>query len=94
MKNSKQDLKPMSTVNEGWAIHIYDGDRHLRCTLDSSHGWVFGLGMGLGIIAAVIATNLVLPAYSKEAEHPSASTISLPEVDSDHSVKDSMFWID
>ena len=86
MKNSKQDLKLTPTANEGWAVHIYDGDRHLRCTLDHSHGRVFGFGLALGIIAAVVGTNLVLPANSKVAERPPAASY--------HSAKDSMFWID
>ncbi len=74
MKNLKQDLKLTSAANEGWAIHIYDGDRHLRCTLDSSHGWVFGFGLGMGFIAALVGTNLILPANSKVVERSSAPT--------------------
>lgn len=94
MKNSKQDLKITPTVNEGWAVHIYDSDRHLCCTLDSSHGRVFGLGLVLGIIAAVVGTNLVLPANSKVVESPPANTVSSPAADYPHSARDSMFWID
>lgn len=94
MKNLKHDLKLTSAANEGWAIHIYDGDRHLRCTLDSSHGRAFGFGLGLGIIAAVVGTNLILPASSKVVERPPAHTSSLPAAASQHSAKDSIFWID
>lgn len=29
-----KDLKIKASTSEGWAVHVYDGDRCLRCTLE------------------------------------------------------------
>ncbi|MGB3310385.1 MAG: hypothetical protein WBG32_04530 [Nodosilinea sp.] len=42
-----------STSQEGWAIHVYDCDRHLLFTLQPSHGWMLLLGMVLGFTIAI-----------------------------------------
>lgn len=101
MKNLKQDLKPTAAVNGGWAVHVYDGDRHLRCTLDPSHSphsRAFGFGLVSGIIAAVIGANLALPANSSVADSPPAPTSSLPTASSRYLARylerDSKSWID
>ncbi|MGB3613457.1 MAG: hypothetical protein WBA10_06635 [Elainellaceae cyanobacterium] len=49
------------TTQEGWAIHIYNRDRHLLCTLDPSHGWTFVAGLILGLTVAVVGYNLPDP---------------------------------
>jgi hypothetical protein len=41
-----------STTQEGWAIHVYDRERHLLFTLDPSHGWMLLLGVVLGFAIA------------------------------------------
>jgi hypothetical protein len=41
------------TTQEGWAIHVYDRDRHLLFTLDPSHGWMLLLGVVLGFAIAM-----------------------------------------
>ncbi|MGB3138614.1 MAG: hypothetical protein WBG38_03035 [Nodosilinea sp.] len=46
------------TTQEGWAVHIYDCDRRLLCTLEPSHGWTFVAGLALGLTVAVIGYNL------------------------------------
>jgi hypothetical protein len=35
-------------INEGWAVHIYGGDRRLLCSLHPSHIWLFLIGAILG----------------------------------------------
>ncbi|MBF2048838.1 MAG: hypothetical protein IGS54_15995 [Elainella sp. C42_A2020_010] len=35
-------------VNEGWAVHVYGGDRRLLCSFGSSHCWLFVLGLVAG----------------------------------------------
>lgn len=44
---------PQSFAQEGWAIHIYGGDRRLLCSFYPSHGWSMVAGLALGIILAV-----------------------------------------
>ncbi|MCS6815304.1 MAG: hypothetical protein NZ772_17250 [Cyanobacteria bacterium] len=46
---------PVST--EGWSIQIYGGDRRLLLSLDASHAWLFGIGMIVGFIIAVIGLS-------------------------------------
>jgi hypothetical protein len=49
------------TAQEGWAIHIYNCDRRLLCTLEPSHGWVFTAGLAFGLGLAIIGYNLPHP---------------------------------
>ena len=53
---NKTKVKP--STDEGWAVHVYDSDRHLRFTLESSHLWVFGWGIGVGLLAAIVWSAL------------------------------------
>ena len=46
--------KVKTSISEGWAIHFYDSDRHLRFTLEPSHLWVFSWGIGVGLIVAIM----------------------------------------
>lgn len=54
MNNTK--AKP--STGEGWAVHVYDSDRHLRFTLDPSHLWAFSWGIGVGLLLAIIWSAL------------------------------------
>ncbi len=91
-----KDLKVKAPVSEGWAVHIYDGDRHLRCTLESSHGWAFATGLGLGIVIATVGVSLNQLAGSRaSAARPPVPTSSSPTAGSSrHSLDESIFWID
>lgn len=83
------------SVSEGWAVHIYDSDRHLRCTLESSHGWVFSAGIGLGILTTIIFSHLNLPVSSKtSADLTSADTAPTATENVRHTPQEFMFWID
>lgn len=57
-------VKPPPT-SEGWSIHVYDGDRHLCCTIEPSHGWALGIGIGTGILMSVLFSNLAVTADSQ-----------------------------
>lgn len=88
-------------VNEGWAIHIYDRDRHLLCSLEPSHGWVFCTGIGLGIVAAIIGSHLGRSVSPQVSAAPAPTAIAEPSTTpspatpiSPHSARESMFWID
>ena len=49
---NKTKAKP--STGEGWAIHVYDSDRHLRFTLEPSHIWAFSWGIGVGLLVAIV----------------------------------------
>ena len=53
---NKTKVKP--STDEGWAIHVYNSDRHLRFTLEPSHIWAFGWGIGVGLLAAIVWSAL------------------------------------
>ncbi|MEO1067992.1 MAG: hypothetical protein AAFW95_02580 [Cyanobacteria bacterium J06638_6] len=46
------------STEEGWAVHIYNCDRRLLCTLEPPHGRAFIAGLALGLTVAVIGYNL------------------------------------
>ena len=62
---NKTKAKP--STGEGWAIHVYDSDRHLRFTLESSHIWAFGWGIGVGILVTIFWS--ALHSLSTNANH-------------------------
>ena len=50
--------KGKPSTGEGWAVHVYDSDRHLRFTLEPSHLWAFSWGIGVGILVAILWSAL------------------------------------
>lgn len=46
---------PAST--EGWSVQIYGGNRRLLLSLDASHAWLFGAGIVVGFVVAVIGLS-------------------------------------
>ncbi|MEM8720220.1 MAG: hypothetical protein AAGE84_13070 [Cyanobacteria bacterium P01_G01_bin.39] len=59
---NKTKAKP--STGEGWAVHVYDSDRHLRFTLDPSHIWAFGWGIGVGLLIAIVWSALNSASHS------------------------------
>ncbi len=58
------------TTQEGWAVHVYDCDRRLLCTLEPSHGWMFMAGLALGLTLGIIGYNLPHgPAMAPPQDH-------------------------
>lgn len=53
---NKTKAKP--STGEGWAVHVYDSDRHLRFTLEPSHIWAFSWGIGVGLLVAIVWSAL------------------------------------
>ncbi|MDJ0591737.1 MAG: hypothetical protein QNJ72_17360 [Pleurocapsa sp. MO_226.B13] len=53
---NKTKAKP--STGEGWAVHVYDSDRHLRFTLEPSHIWAFSWGIGVGLLVAIMWSAL------------------------------------
>ena len=89
MKNLKLDAAP----DNGWMIHIYDRNRRLCCTLEPSHGWVFGAGLSLGALITLIGVNLNIPDIPKTspAETPLPSSAGAEQLSRAHEF---LFWID
>ncbi|MFK8184936.1 MAG: hypothetical protein AB8B99_16315 [Phormidesmis sp.] len=53
----KTKIKP--SISEGWAVHVYDRDRHLRFSLEPSHLWAFSWGLGIGILLAILGATFI-----------------------------------
>ncbi|PSN20129.1 hypothetical protein C7271_03675 [filamentous cyanobacterium CCP5] len=61
----QQSQLPLNT-DDGWLVQVYGRDRRLLCVLDPSHGWLFLLGLGVGVLLTVIWVNVAR--YSPPAE--------------------------
>lgn len=48
MKNTLQK------ADEGWSLLVYNGDRRLICSLNTSHAWTFLVGIILGCLLGAI----------------------------------------
>ena len=58
---NKTKAKPS---REGWAVHVYDSDRHLRFTLEPSHIWAFSWGIGVGLLVTIVWSALYSASHS------------------------------
>ena len=75
-------VKP--STDEGWAVHVYDSDRHLRFTLESSHIWAFGWGIGIGILSAFVWSGFYRASHSfSDDTDPTTNPISTSEINSE-----------
>lgn len=63
-RQSQTQLK----ADEGWVVQVYGSNRRLLFVLDPSHGWIFLLGCGVGLLLAVIWFNVAR--YSPPLETP------------------------
>ncbi|MEM9805623.1 MAG: hypothetical protein AAF959_10115 [Cyanobacteria bacterium P01_D01_bin.56] len=80
MKDLKQLQKP---VSEPWMVHIYGQNRKLLWVLEPSHGWLFLLGLGTGLLLAVVHFNLARSSLTSQREHVAPSTIHAPALQVD-----------
>ncbi|WAL59733.1 hypothetical protein [Thermocoleostomius sinensis] len=70
--------KLQERFDEGWSVQIYDGNRHLRCSLSASHMRVFLAGLVVGFILALVGlshspraqSSQVSPSFSPPIESP------------------------
>lgn len=93
MKTLKVTPPPTS---EGWSVHVYDGDRHLCCTLEPSHGWALGIGVGVGIFISILFSNLAVTVNSQEPtdSQPPKRTLPSTAESSTGNPMPSWRWID
>ena len=89
MKNLKLD----APLDDGWVIHVYDRNRRLCCSLDPSHSWAFGTGLGLGLLIAVIGMNLDLTNRS-QVPRSTTSSLSSTALERLPQAREFLFWID
>jgi hypothetical protein len=61
MKSLNSQTRLERSLNSGWTVHIYNGERQLLCTLGPSHGWSLAAGTAVGILFAIIGFNLSNP---------------------------------
>lgn len=73
--------KLQKPVDEGWSVHIYDRQRRLLCALEPSHGWIFLLGWGVGLMCAIAWVNLAPPAADAYPLEDRAPKTPLLQVD-------------
>jgi len=64
------------TTQEGWAIHFYNCDRRLVCTLEPSHGWAFAAGLAFGLGLAIIGYNLPQSPVPATPQPPSPDLVA------------------
>lgn len=50
--------KPNLRADEGWVVQVYGSNRRLLCVLEPSHGWIFLIGCGVGLLLSLIWINL------------------------------------
>ncbi|MFN5516571.1 MAG: hypothetical protein ACK5CA_18015 [Cyanobacteriota bacterium] len=48
---------PLLKKDEGWLVQIYGAQRRLLCVLDPSHGWMFVIGFGAGLLVSLLWIN-------------------------------------
>ncbi len=77
----KSTYKQQETINEGWSIQIYSGNRRLICSLEPSHGWTFFAGCILGILMTVILFNIDQSSTVKPVSHPTPTVIEPLPID-------------
>ncbi|MBE9047473.1 hypothetical protein IQ255_24240 [Pleurocapsales cyanobacterium LEGE 10410] len=70
------ETKAKPSTGEGWAVHVYDSDRHLRFTLEPSHIWAFGWGIGVGLLVAIIWSALYSASHSFSSDNKHLTDLS------------------
>lgn len=74
MKNfESRQSQPKIDADEGWLVQIYGGNRRLLWVLEPSHGWIFLIGCGVGLVLSVIWFNFVRVSYPVEPSPPQNS---------------------
>ena len=71
---NKTKAKP--STGEGWAVHVYDSDRHLRFTLEPSHIWAFSWGIGVGLLVAIVWSALYSASHSLSTNTKHSTNLS------------------
>jgi len=73
-KFESRQSSPNLGMNEGWFVQVYGSNRRLLCVLDSSHGWLFLIGCGFGLLISVIWINAASYSPAPETSLPAESS--------------------
>ncbi len=65
-KFESRQSQPRLETGEGWVVQVYGSNRRLLCVLEPSHGWIFLVGCGVGLLLAVLWINVAR--YSPPSE--------------------------
>lgn len=79
---SRQSQSKLDT-NEGWVVQVYGSDRRLLCVLEPSHGWVFLIGCGVGLLLSVIWFNFARYSPPLESMPPADAPAKSPALQVD-----------
>ncbi len=71
--------QPTLDRDEGWVVQVYGSNRRLLCVLEPSHGWIFLIGCGVGLLLSIIWINLAR--YSPPLEPTSPTELPALQVD-------------
>lgn len=69
---SRQSQLKLNT-DEGWVVQVYGSNRRLLCVLEPSHGWIFLIGCGVGLLLSVIWINVARYSPPLEPTPPTES---------------------
>jgi len=70
---------PLLKEDEGWLVQVYGAQRRLLCVLDPSHGWVFLIGFGAGLLLSLFWINA-----ERQSSSPAApATVKSPPLQVD-----------
>lgn len=78
-KFESKKSQSISEADEGWLVQVYGQNRRLLCVLEPSHGWIFLLGCGVGILLAIIWFNIAR--YSEPIEPVPPTEIPQIQID-------------
>lgn len=78
-KFGSRQSQPTLDTNEGWVVQVYGSNRRLLCVLEPSHGWVFLIGCGFGLLLSVVWVNAAR--YSPPLEPTSPTELPAFQVD-------------
>ncbi|MEA5419813.1 hypothetical protein VB712_11310 [Spirulina sp. CCNP1310] len=70
-----------SVRSEGWSIQVYSGDRRLILSLDASHAWLLGTGIGIGFGIALLGLRGQCQAAQPPSPGESAPLVAPFQVD-------------
>jgi hypothetical protein len=66
-------------TDEGWVVQVYGSNRRLLCVLEPSHGWIFLIGCGVGLLLSVIL--ITIARYSPPLEPTPPTDLPALQVD-------------
>ncbi|MBD2392932.1 hypothetical protein WEU38_09430 [Cyanobacterium aponinum AL20118] len=62
--------QPKLNNDEGWVVQVYGSNRRLLCVLEPSHGWIFLIGCGFGLLLSIIWFNVARYSPSLDTAPP------------------------